>query len=61
MKVSVIMPTYNHESTIAQAIESFLAQKTTFDVELLVNDDCSTDNTRAILKEYEKNTNYVNW
>ena len=48
MKVSVLMPTYNHESTIAQAIESFLAQKTTFDVELLVNDDCST-NTHFLL------------
>lgn len=52
MKVSVLMPTYNHESTIAQAIESFLAQKTTFDVELLVNDDCSTDNTYTIALAY---------
>lgn len=52
MKVSVLMPTYNHESTIAQAIESFLAQKTTFDVELLVNDDCSTDNTYQVALGY---------
>ena len=48
MKVSVLMPTYNHEAYIAQAIESFLAQKTSFEIELLINDDCSTDNTYQI-------------
>ena len=52
MKVSVLMPTYNHETTIAQAIESFLAQQTSFAIELLINDDCSTDNTCAIAMEY---------
>ena len=39
MKVSVLMPTYNHEAYIAQAIESFLLQKTNFEIELLINDD----------------------
>lgn len=52
MKVSVLMPTYNHEPFIAQAIESFLAQQTSFAIELLINDDCSTDNTCAIAMEY---------
>lgn len=52
MKVSVLMPTYNHEPYIAQAIESFLAQQTSFAIELLINDDCSTDNTHAIAMEY---------
>lgn len=52
MKLSVLMITYNHERFIAQAIESVLAQKTSFDWELVIGEDCSTDNTRAIVEEY---------
>ncbi len=52
MKVSVLMPTYMHEKYISQAIESFLSQKCTFDIELLINDDCSKDNTAEIAAEY---------
>ena len=50
--VSILMPTYNHEKYISQAIESALSQKTQYDWELLINDDCSTDNTRKIAQEY---------
>ena len=52
MKVSVLMPTYNHEAYIAQAIEIFLLQKTNFEIELLINDDCSTDKTYDIALSY---------
>lgn len=50
--VSILMPTYNHEKYISQAIESALSQKTQYDWELLINEDCSTDNTRKIAQEY---------
>ena len=50
--VSILMPTYNHERFIAQAIESALAQKTQYSFELLINDDCSTDSTAKIAQEY---------
>lgn len=53
-KVSVCMITYNHEHYIAQAIESVMMQHTTFAVELVVGEDCSTDNTRAIIEEYQQ-------
>lgn len=53
MKVSVLMPTYNHSATIAQAIESFLAQKCSFDIQLLISDDASTDSTLSIARRYE--------
>lgn len=52
-KVSVICVTYNHELYIRQALDSILAQKTDFDFEIRIGEDCSTDNTREILKEYE--------
>lgn len=53
MKVSVLMPTYNHSATIAQAIDSFLAQKCSFDIQLLISDDASTDSTLSIARRYE--------
>ena len=52
--VSVCMITYNHEAYIAQAIEGVLTQKTNFPIELIIGEDCSTDNTREICIEYKK-------
>jgi alpha-1,3-rhamnosyltransferase len=49
-KISVIIPSYNHEPYIAQAIESVIAQ-TFLDIELLIIDDCSTDNTVKVIEE----------
>lgn len=51
-KISVIIPSYNHEKYIGEAIESVLAQTFT-DFELLIADDCSKDNSREIIKKYK--------
>lgn len=50
--VSVLCTAYNHEAYIRDALESFLAQKTDFPFEIIVNDDASPDGTAAIIKEY---------
>lgn len=52
--VSVFMVTYNHERYIRQAIESALMQKTDFPFEIVIGEDCSTDNTRTIVLDYEQ-------
>ena len=52
--VSVHCLTYNHEKYIADAIDSFLMQKTNFKFEILIHDDASTDRTADIIREYEK-------
>lgn len=52
MKVSVAMVTYRHERFIAQAIESVLSQRTNFDFELVIGEDCSPDATRDIARSY---------
>lgn len=52
--VSVFCATYNHEKYIRKALEGFVAQKTTFSFEVLINDDASTDRTADIIREYEK-------
>ena len=52
MKVSVIIPTYYHEAYIGKAIDSVLAQKGNFNIEIIVSDDASKDNTVNIVQDY---------
>lgn len=51
MLVTIIMPAYNCEKYIKQAIDSVLSQ-TYKNFELLIADDASTDNTKKIIDEY---------
>lgn len=46
------MPTYNAAQWVAESIDSILNQ-TYKELELIIADDSSTDNTRSILREYE--------
>jgi len=50
--VSICCTTYNHEKYIADALDSFLMQKTSFPIEILIHDDASTDNTALIIEKY---------
>lgn len=50
--ISVIIPTYNRQRYIVQAIDSVLAQNYEGNLELIVSDDGSTDGTLTILKTY---------
>ena len=52
--VSIVCPAYNQEAYVAQTLEGFLMQQTTFDFEILVNDDASTDGTARVIAEYAK-------
>jgi len=53
-KISVLMCTYNSEGTVTKSINSILNQ-TYKNYELLIMDDCSSDNTYSICSEYKEN------
>jgi glycosyltransferase involved in cell wall biosynthesis len=61
LKVSVVMITYLHQQYIASAIESVLTQIVNFDVELIISNDCSPDNTSEIIGKYVENHSKGHW
>lgn len=50
--VSIRCLTYNHVEYIRQCLDGFITQKTNFRFEAIVHDDCSTDGTTEIVREY---------
>lgn len=50
--VSVSTIVYNHERFLRQCIEGVLSQQTNFAFEYLIHDDCSTDSSADIIREY---------
>lgn len=50
--VSICCITYNHEKYIAEALNGFLMQKTNFEYEIIIGEDCSTDLTKSIIEDY---------
>ena len=56
--VSVIIPTYNRNNIISRAIDSVIKQ--TYDnIEIIVVDDGSTDNTKQILRQFRGKVKYI--
>lgn len=53
-KLTVATTTYNQEKYIGECLDGIVNQKTNFPFQVIVSDDGSTDNTRKILKEYNK-------
>jgi len=51
--VSVFVMVYNHERFITDAIDSFLMQKCNFDFEIVIGEDCSIDNSKKLLLDYQ--------
>lgn len=58
-RVSVCVVTYNQENYIRQCLQSIVDQKTNFDFEVIVSDDCSTDKTRLIIAEFINSYSFV--
>jgi len=52
--VSISCITFNHAPYIRECLDGFIKQQTVFPFEVLIHDDCSTDGTTEIIREYEK-------
>lgn len=52
--VSVIVLCYNHERYIRDCLDGILMQETEFPFEVMVGDDCSTDGTLSVIRDYHK-------
>ena len=52
--LTIIMPSYNKEKYIGEALDSIFMQDTTYTYKVIIADDCSTDSTIEIAKEYQK-------
>lgn len=52
-EISVIVITYNQEKTISRTLESILNQQLSEKFEIIIGEDCSTDNTPNICDEYQ--------
>lgn len=53
--VDILMPVYNHQQFLEQALQSIVSQKTNFNFRLVVGEDCSTDKSRIIIEKFQKN------
>lgn len=51
--VSICCMTYNHAAFVRQCLDGFMMQKCSFNFEVLIHDDASTDGTQDIIREYE--------
>lgn len=54
MDISVIVATFNQEDTISRALDSILSQEFDGEYEVLVGDDCSTDGTADVCRDYAR-------
>ncbi|WP_114793148.1 glycosyltransferase [Niabella yanshanensis] len=54
MTVSISCITYNHAPYIRQCLDGFMIQQCSFDFEVLIHDDASTDGTSDIIREYQQ-------
>lgn len=52
--ISIVIPSYNRADTVGQTIDSILAQQVEADIEIVIGDDCSTDNAREVLLCYKE-------
>ncbi len=50
--VSVFCDVYNHEPYLRECLDGFVMQKTNFPIEVIINDDASTDHSADIIREY---------
>lgn len=52
--VSVVVPSYNRKDTVVQTLKSIIEQECSFEYEIIIGDDCSSDGVQELLISYQK-------
>ena len=60
MKLTIVIPCYNEEKSIQEIVEKVL-QFSLYEKEIIIVDDCSTDNSLSIIKSFSKNDSRINY
>ena len=60
VKLSICIPTYNRANFIEETIQSILSQATS-EIEIVVSDNCSEDNTENIIRRIQKESNQITY
>jgi abequosyltransferase len=60
-KLSIAIPIYNGELTLAETLDSIINQLSGTDVEIVISDNASTDNTKNIISEYKKIYSHISY
>ena len=58
-EVSVCIFTYNQEHFVRECLMSVVTQNIDFPIEVIISDDCSTDDTPKIISEFAKKYHYI--
>lgn len=56
MKLSICVIVYNHAKYIKECLNGIFIQKADFNIEVIISEDCSTDNSRQIIDDFFKDT-----
>ena len=59
MKISIVTTNYNTDKYLEQTIQSVLNQKGDFELEYIITDGGSTDNSLNIIKKYKDKLKYI--
>ena len=51
--LSICIPTYNRSGYLEQCLESIVHQERFDEIEVIISDNCSTDDTEAVCKKYK--------
>lgn len=52
--ISITCATYNHQDYISNTLDGFMMQKTKYPFEIIIGDDCSSDDTMKIIQKYKE-------